>query len=128
MESNKIVEFQDNSKISQQHSKQENIDKWLVATASIMGKDLTPIEFQIWQAILEHYPDDKVERAFRRWIATEKFFPKPVEITDTIQEFIKKEKPFISGADKVRQELAEYNQKRELRDAKEAKERTSAAE
>ena len=104
---NKIVPTPGNSKISVQSSTDslETAGKWLIVTASIMGKDLTEAEALVWKKLLAPYPAAKIDHAFRKHVENEVFFPKPAEILGLIREEMRNEQPTVGEI--YRRQLAE---------------------
>lgn len=118
MDSNNLAQIPSNNKISKQSSEDSRavLCEWLVVTASVMNKDFTKAEAQLWGELVGHYPAAKIEKAFREYLREGKFFPKPADIIERIREYILDEQP--SPAEKVRMELAEYDAKRKQKEQK----------
>ena len=52
--------------------------------STVMGKELTPAESQLWKELLSSYPIEAVEWAAREHIKNAVYFPKPAEIISLI--------------------------------------------
>lgn len=69
----------------------------LMRTSLLFSRVLTAEEGAAWKTFLSPYSSKGIEWAFGEWQKTGKFFPKPKEILDLLEEFkVAKRAPFVA--------------------------------
>ena len=82
-----------------------NLASLLDVAASVMSKDLTPMEVALWTELLSPYSQEAIRWAFRQHLLTEKFFPKPAEILEWCQQWERDHDPMQSALAKTRRDI-----------------------